>query len=252
MQHRARLLTKLKPTSGLAHLLHLCLLVILPIAVFVLIRLHFVPLAYGVVLLSKWRMLAVRPRFWAANIRANAVDLMVGLSAVIFISHAQATWLQLTFGVLYALWLIILKPASGLVSTTLQAFIAQAVGLSALYIIWVDGPLAGLTLGVGLICYLAARHFFEAYAETYSKLLSYVWGYFGASLAWLTGHWLIFYHRLAQPALLLSALGYCLAMLYYLDHSGKLNKSLKRQLLTGTIIVVVAILLTSNWSNKVV
>ena len=84
------LLRKLKPTSGFAYFLHIGLVMILPVAAFVLVRLGFVQLALSIVVLSKWRMFAVRPRFWSANLRANAVDLMVGLSAVLFMAHSDA------------------------------------------------------------------------------------------------------------------------------------------------------------------
>src|SRR3982074_1528761 len=106
------LLRKLKPTSGFAHFLHLCLLVILPAAVFILVRLHFVQLALSIIVLSKWRMFAVRPRFWAANVRANAIDLMVGLSIVLFMTHTASLALQFTWAVLYAVWLLAIKPGS--------------------------------------------------------------------------------------------------------------------------------------------
>ena len=36
--------------------------------------------ALALVILSKWRVIAVRPRFWWANIQANTVDIIVGIS----------------------------------------------------------------------------------------------------------------------------------------------------------------------------
>ncbi len=75
------LLRKIKPANGFSHFFHLGLLIILPAVIFVLVRLSFVQLALSIIVLSKWRMFAVRPRFWLANIRANAVDLIVGLSS---------------------------------------------------------------------------------------------------------------------------------------------------------------------------
>ena len=106
------LIDKIRPTAGFAHILHTILLVLLPIAVFILVRLDFVQLAFSLVLLSKWRMVAVRPRFWPANIRANSVDIIVGLSIVIFMVHASSIGYQLIWVVLYGLWLLVIKPAS--------------------------------------------------------------------------------------------------------------------------------------------
>ncbi len=91
----------LKPTSGFAYFLHLGLVSLLPIIVFILVLLNFVQLALSIVVLSKWRMFAVKPRFWASNIRANAVDLMVGLSIVIFMMHSGAWPIKLLWALLY-------------------------------------------------------------------------------------------------------------------------------------------------------
>jgi hypothetical protein len=248
-----RLLRKIKPASGLAHFFHLALVVVLPIVIFVLVRLDFVQLALSVIVLSKWRMLAVRPRFWAANVRANAVDMMVGLSVVFFMAHASNNLaLQLMWVVLYAVWLIAIKPASSARMITLQAALGQLAALMALFMAWTNGPLYGLTLLTGIICFMAAHHFFDAFDEPYAKLLSYVWGYFGAALAWLLGHWLIFYGVISQPALLLSVIGYGLAGMYFLDHEDRLGKGVRRQLVFIMLAVVVVILAFSDWGDKVV
>jgi hypothetical protein len=246
------LLAKVRPTSGFAHVLHLLLLLILPAAVFVLVRLEFVQLALSLVVLSKWRMFAVRPRFWPANIRANAVDLIVGLSVVLFMTHSGSAYLQLLWAALYGVWLIYIKPGSSTFMISTQAFIGQLCGLMALYVTGAAGPLYGLTLVTGLICFLAARHFFDNFDEPYSKLLSYVWGYFGAALAWLLGHWLLFYHVIAQPTLLLSTLGYGLAVLYYLDHTDRLSKGVRRQFIFVMLAIVLVVLTFSDWGDKVV
>lgn len=244
---------RFKPTSGFAHFLHLALLVVLPVAAFILVHLGFVQLALSMIVLSKWRMFAVRPRFWPANIRANAVDLLVGLSIVLFMSHSGSTWLQLLWVVLYAAWLIKIKPASSLFMTSLQAFIGQFCGLSALYLIWADGPIWGLTLLTGLICFVAARHFLDSFDEPYARMLAYFWGYFGAALAWLLSHWLLYYHGIAQPTLLLSTIGYGLAVLYYLDHKDRLSRGLRRQFVFIMIAIVLVVIVFSGWwGDKVV
>lgn len=246
------LLRKLKPASGFAHFFHLALLLLLPALIFVLVRLDFVQLALSIVVLSKWRMFAVRPRFWAANIRANAVDLIVGLSVVLFMQHAGGFGVQLLWAALYAAWLIYIKPASGTLMITAQAFIGQLAGLMALYLVWDSGPLYGLTLATGVICFLAARHFLDTFDEPYARMLAYIWGYFGAALAWVLGHWLLFYGVISQVALLLSALGYGLAVLYYLDHYDRLGKGTRRQIVFIMLAIVVVVLAFSDWGDKVV
>lgn len=246
------ILRNLKPASGLSHFLHLLLVLVLPVAAFVLVRLNFVQLALSVIVLSKWRMFAVKPRFWAANIRANAVDLMVGLSVVVFMTHGDSVAIQAMWMVLYAGWLFFIKPGSGIPMVTAQAFIGQLAALSALYLAWGAGPVYGLTLASGLICFLAARHFLDTFDEPYAKMLAYVWGYFGAAMAWLLSHWLLFYRGVAQPTLLLSTLGYGLAVLYYLDHNDRLSKNVRRQFLFIMVAIVLVVLVFSDWGNKVV
>ena len=253
------LVAKIKPANGFSHLFHIGLQVLLPIAIFVLIRLNsssvstvFIQLALSIVVLSKWRMFAVKPRFWPANIRANAVDLTVGLSIVLFMTHSGSVLLQLVWAVLYGVWLVAIKPASTLFMTSTQAFIGQLFGLSALYLVWVSGPLFGLTLVTGLICFLAARHFFDGFDEPYSRLLSYIWGYFGAALAWLLGHWLLYYRIIAQPTFLLSTLGYGMAVLYYLNHRDRLSTGVRRQFIFIMLAIVLVVLTFSDWGDKVV
>lgn len=246
------IIDKLRPTAGFAYILHLILLVLLPLAIFIMVRLNFVQLAFSLVLLSKWRMVAVRPRFWPANIRANSVDIIVGLSIVIFMANSTNVLYQLSWAVLYVIWLIVIKPAGSLLMVSAQAFIGQLLGLLALYLAWMNGPTYALSLITGIICYFAARHFFDGFDEPYGRLLSYTWGYFAAALAWLLSHWLIYYRFLAQPTLLLCTLGYGLAVLYYLDHNDSLSKSIRRQFVLVMIAIVLVVLTFSNWGARVV
>jgi hypothetical protein len=245
------ILRNLKPAAGLASTLHLILIVVLPVATLILVRLDFVQLALSVIVLSKWRMFAVKPRFWFSNVRANAVDIMVGLSVVLFMAHAGLLW-QLVWAVLYGSWLLIIKPRSDSLTMTCQAFIGQIVALSALYLVWGNGPVYGLTALTGLFCFLAARHFLDAFDEPYAKMLAYIWGYFGAALAWILSHWLLFYKDVSQPTLLLSTLGYGLALLYYLDHNEKLSIGLRRQFVFIMVAIVIVVLAFSDWGDKVV
>src|SRR5689334_2772385 len=102
--------SKIKPAGGFSHFLHIILTALLPALVFILVRLGFVGLAATIILLSKWRMLAVKPRHWPANIRANAVDITVGLSLLIFMTHSASQLMQLIWALMYGIWLVVIKP----------------------------------------------------------------------------------------------------------------------------------------------
>jgi len=233
--------------------LHIGLLLLLPLVLFVLVRLQtFVQLAFILIVLSKWRMFAVRPRFWLANIRANSVDLIVGFSMLAFMVHTESALWQFVWALIYAGWLIFLKPGSDILKTSLQAGVGFIAGLMALYLAWSAGSLYALVFSSGVLCYLSARHFFDSFDEPYARLLSYLWGYFGAALVWLLGHWLLFYGIVSQPTVILVALGVGLATLYYLDHFDRLSSALRRQILFIMGALLVIVLALSNWGNKIV
>src|SRR5580700_1106754 len=102
MRYPKLTVSKLKPAGGFSQVVHLGLVLLLPIAVFVFVRMHFVQLALTIILLSKWRMFAVRPRYWLANLRANAVDIIVGVSFLVLMVHTGTEIWQLILAALYA------------------------------------------------------------------------------------------------------------------------------------------------------
>ena len=245
---------KIKPVRGISTLLHYGLLFLFPVLLFILVRLDFVPLAFIVVGLSKWRMFAVRPRFWMANIRANSVDIIVGSSALIFMTQTTSVLWQFIWAMTYALWLILIKPGSTVFMTSLQSAVGFLIGLMALYIAWPDAPLYWLVLITGGICYLAARHFFDSFDEPYARLLAYLWGYFGAAVMWLLGHILIVYPRktgfIAQPLLFLAVVGIGLSTAYYLDHFDRFAVFVKRQIIFVSSGIIVLLLISLYYEGS--
>lgn len=227
--------------------MHTGLLALLAFVLFALVRVHFIQLAFILIVLSKWRMFAVRPRFWPANIRANAVDMIVGFSVLLFMIHGGSALVQGLWALAYAAWLVVLKPGSSVSMTSVQAAVGLVMGLSAVFLAGGAGPLYMLVLTTAVVCYLAARHFFDSFDEPYAKFSAYLWGYFGAALVWILGHWLLFYQVVAQPTLLLVAIGYGLSGLYYLDHFDRLSTAVRRQFIFIMTSVVVIVLALSNW-----
>lgn len=232
------------PKSGLSPLLHVVLNILLALAVFVLVRIEFVGAAFVLVLLSKWRMFVVRPRFWPANLRVNAVDLIVSLSVVLFMIQTGSALVQLAWAGFYVLWLLVVKPGSSTFWQSLQSTLGLGLGLVVLFYALGDLPVYWLVLMAGLICYFASRHFFDSFEEPYAKLLSSMFSFFGAALTWVMGHWLLFYLGgvLAQPALLLIAAAYGLAALYYLDHFDRLSRPVKVEIMVVSAVITVAII----------
>lgn len=243
---------KFRPKSGFSYVFHLGLNTLLPLLLFILVRAGFSEIALVLILVSKWRMFAVRPRYWLANIRSNGVDITVGISILIFLTHTNSAYWQLLWVVLYIIWLTVLKPGSSTLAVSMQALVGQFLGLVALYI-WLSGsPLYQLIIVSWVVCYLAARHFFTVFEEPFTSLYSHTWGYFAACLTWVLGHWLLFYGVFAQPAVLLSAIGLGLASLYYLKQNDRLNVVLRRQIISVLIAVVAVVIFFSHWKSNII
>lgn len=241
---------RLKPTQGFAHLFHVSLRAVLPLVAFVFVRLEFYGIALAVVLLSKWRMFAVHPRHWLAHIRTNAVDIIVSVSLLSFMIAADSMAVQLLWVAAYELWLLYLKQGTNVVLVSAQALLAQLLGSVAVFLAFGEVPLSVYIILIGTIAYFSARHFFASFEERNVHVFSWVWTFFAASLAWILGHWLLFYGPVAQAAILLAVIGYGLAALYYLHETDRLSVSLQRQVLFVVFAVVFVLLALSNWGDK--
>lgn len=241
---------KLRPKRGFAHVAHIGLNIVLPVLVYVLVRINFAPLAAALIILSKWRMFVVRIRYWPAIFRANAVDIMVGVSIVVFMSATNVALWQVIWAAIYGIWLVLIKPGSSMLKVSLQAAIGQLSALSALFLLSGEMPLYGLVILAWAICYLCARHFFSSFDEPYSLLYAHAWAYFAAALVWILGHWLLFYNVVAQPTLLLTVVGFGLASLYYLDQNDRLSVAWRRQFVLMMVAIVAIVLTFSDWGDK--
>lgn len=239
---------KIKPARGFSHAIHLALNGLLPVAAYILVRIDFVSLAILLVILSKWRIFAVRPRYWTANIVSNGVDIIVGVAFVLFMANTASEWWQLFWMALYALWLTALKPRSDVLSVSAQAMIGMILGLGVFYLKFGDLPLLSLVAGTWAISYLSARHYLTSFEEPHSALLAHIWAYFSAGLAFILGHWLLFYGSIAQIIIFLATIGYSIAAIYYLDATEKLTALMKRQLMVIMLAIVTIVLLLSDWS----
>lgn len=247
-----RAVEKIKPASGFSRIIHWTLVAVMPVLALVFVRWSILPLAYGIVILSKWRMFAVRPRHWPAHIRVNAVDIIAGLSFVVFMAQAPSTAWQMIWLIVFEIWLLFIKPKSKIFWTSIQAALAQFSGLTALYLLWGRSSLLILVIVSWAICYLSARHFFSSFDEPLGSMMSHIWGYIAAALTWVLGHWLLYYGFLAQPVLMLSILSYGMASLYYLENNDKLSNLVKREILLIMSAIIIVIILFSSWGDKTI
>ncbi|MBI5906924.1 hypothetical protein HY857_02610 [Candidatus Saccharibacteria bacterium] len=241
-----------KPTRGFAHFRHIVAMFLLPLIIYILVRIDFVSLAIVLVLLSKWRMFAVRPRYWPANLIASSADILVSVALVLFMANTSIQWWQLFWTTIYGIWLIWLKPRSDVLSVSIQAMLAQLAGLAVLYLKFGDTSLVALVAGTWLVADLAARHFLTSFEEPHTALLAHVWAYFAAGLAFVLGHWLLFYGTVAQIIVILTTVGYGLGALYYLDSHERLTALLQRQLLAIMFAILLIVVVLSDWTGVTV
>lgn len=147
-----------------------------------------------IVLLSKWRALAVRPRFWFANLVANMVDIIVGVSTVTLLYAASGSlWLQCAITVLYIGWLLIIKPRSRRSYVAIQAGLAVFLGITALSLISYSWDSFFFVAVMWVIGYVVARHVLGSYDEPHTTLYSMLTGFVFAELGWISFHWLVAY-----------------------------------------------------------
>ncbi|MCA9335953.1 MAG: hypothetical protein KDA17_02355 [Candidatus Saccharibacteria bacterium] len=184
-----------KRRSKLSEAAYVTLNVGLAVALLVIVLVGQSPwLAVVVVLMSKWRALAVRPRFWFANLVANMVDIIVGVSMVVLLYGANGSlWLQIALTVLYIIWLLLIKPRSKRSFVAAQAGIAVFLGVTALSMISYSWDSLLFVAGMWVIGYVTIRHVLGSYEEPLTMMYSLVGGALFAEMGWIGFHWMMAY-----------------------------------------------------------
>lgn len=162
-------------------------------------------LAIGLLILSKWRVLAVKPRFWWANIQSNAVDFIVGVSYVIWLSqiNPEHYWSQILVVLMYLGWLLFIKPKSDEKWVITQGLVSLYTGLSSLFIIGYEWNVALIVLVAALINFVVARHILSTKSFKDINFLAGFWALVGAELAWILNHWVVAYRIVLLPGIYL-------------------------------------------------
>lgn len=241
-----------KRTSRLSEFLYIVFNIGLATAVFLLVYFAVPVLAYLLILLSKWRVLAVRPRFWWANIKANLLDLLLGLSVVtMLIQSSDVLWLQIVVTGLFALWLVLLKPRSEHTAIVVQAGVAQFMAITALYSVSFDWPSWVVVGCMWIVGYISAQHVLSSFEDTDTTLLALIWGLVTAELGWLAYHWTIAYSitpggilKIPQIAVVVTLLSYAALSAYNIfiaKNKLKLRDITYPAAFAGSIILVVLI-----------
>ena len=219
--------------SIISQAVYITLNLLLVVAVFGLVVVINSPvLACVLVVLSKWRIFAVRPRYWWANLRSNALDLIVGVSfaLLIHLSGGDALVAQSILAVLYAAWLLVLKPSSKSFAVEIQAGVALFLGLTVLVSLTHNLHSAVLVISSFFIGYIVANHVLSEEGNTNVRFVSFIVGLLLAELSWIAYHWLVAYTvpgtmlRIPQLAIIATISGFAALSVYrpYRDR-GKLK-----------------------------
>lgn len=156
-------------------------------------------LAIGLVVLSKWRVFAVRPRFWTAHIEANIVDSIVSIGTVILMYLAgrgagdDGFVAQLILAFFFGVWLLAIKPRSKRSYMVVQAGVALFIGSMTLASISYGLPSSVFVAMLWVVGYASARHVLSTYSEKETRFLSFVWAFAIAAIGWVYFHWMIAY-----------------------------------------------------------
>lgn len=239
-----------KRRSLLSELIYIVLNIALAVVVLLVVRAIESPLpAFALILLSKWRVLAVRPRYWFANIQANMVDIIVSLSMVVLLYAASASFVaQIAITLLYIGWLLFIKPRSKRIFVAVQAGAAIFLGITALLSGTYDWMSSVVVLMMWIIGYSAARHVLSSYDDVHMSFYSLIWGLVFAEMGWLAYHWTFAYAlpglgelQLSQAALIMLAISFLTERTYasYSQH-GTVRSSdvILPALLSVSVIVI--------------
>lgn len=147
------------------------------------------------VIISKWRMFAVRPRYLLLNLKSSVVDLVVGASIVIITYCSGTAILPVHFllAAAYTAWLIWIKPLSTELATEIQALISVFLGTTASVLVTAGLDPIFIVVPAMVIGYGASRHILAQRDETNFTIITLVYAIIFGEIAWILHSWLIVY-----------------------------------------------------------
>jgi len=147
------------------------------------------------VVLSKWRVVAVWPRYWWLNIKANLVDFIVGVSLVMMVYYAGAelNLAHVVLTMIYAFWLVAIKPKSSELMAEVQALFAVFFGMGAAVLLGANLDPLVLVICSFVIGYGAARHVLIQSEDHDFSIVTFIFGLLLAQVSFVLYHWLIMY-----------------------------------------------------------
>ena len=209
------------------------------------------------VLVSKWRVFAVRGRYIWLNVKSNLVDIIVGVSVVLlaYFTGGSFMMVDVLLAIFYCVWLIVIKPMSSEKAALTQSLIAVFLGMSAAAIMAASLDAIVLVLLAFMVGYAASRHVLVQSSDKNYTLTTLVCGLVFAEVAWLCQSWSIIYTfgntgiRIPQVAIILTVFAFVYnyarqAMIKYQDDFR--FKHILGPVVFGVVLVGIIVLWFSN------
>jgi len=209
------------------------------------------------VLMSKWRVFAVRSRYFFLNLKSNLVDIIVGISIVLLAYYAGAAFLPIDFILMaiYSVWLLFIKPLSSENAALTQSLMAVFLGMSATTFLSANLNSIVIILLAFLVGYAASRHVLVQGNDKDFTLTTLVCGLIFAEIAWLCHSWAIVYTfgstgiRIPQLSIILTIFAFVYnyarqAMIKYQDNFR--FKHIIGPVIFGVVLVGIIVIWFSN------
>ena len=211
----------------------------------------------ALVVLSKWRVLAVRPRYWGVNLLSNLTDFIVGASFVLIAYCSGTVWLPIHFLLMagYVIWLVFVKPRSTELAAEIQSLFSVFLGTTANVMLFASSNAIFMTLACMLIGFSAMRHILVQSDENEFGLITFGTGLVAGEIAWLSNSWLIVY-TFGATGIMVPQLSIILTVLVFISsrifksgvaHEGRINFSeIAAPVIFSILIVAVLVIWFSN------
>lgn len=184
--------------------------------------------ALALLLLSKWRTIAVRPRYWWMNIVSSLPDVAFGAAMVMLMWLSAKnvaliggwSWLPpVILGLIYVGWLLWLKPRDDKTSVFWQAGLSQFFATMAIFDLAGSLPLAVVMALMFVVAYGTAHQILGQFEEDETTLLSLIYGFIVTVISFAAWHWTVGYSvanivTIPQVAIIVAALGFAIVTLY--------------------------------------
>ena len=251
-----------KTSNLISGLFYVLLNALLAVAVVVLVNLFDAPwLGLAVIAVSKWRIFAVKIRFWWANLVSNLTDILVGISYVLLVYYIGGDQMiyQIGSALLYIIWLLMIKPGTSSLKIMTQSLIAMFLVNLNLSLFGYRWPILVFLMVEMFIAYNIMGHYLKNadFEIKYTRLMSGIWALIMMELAWIYWHWMIGYNfvagiKVSQFAIVSTALTFLTyKVLFYMNQEADQNhRNLQIDLLASIGFVVVLILVMLLFFSK--